>query len=155
MLRSRPVWQVGGRHQAVPQQASRKWQTGNWQPQKFTDSTHVDYIYLDYSKSLDSINNRLLVVKLQGLYGIWSSHLRFLDSYLRDRSLIVKFDGATVKPFPVVSGVSQRFHLGPNLFNLFVNNIGTIIDSKFYCLLTTLKSSQGSDQGRTRNTYSL
>lgn len=72
----------------------------------FTASSNMDCIYRNYSKAFDRLNHRLLVVELQG-YRIWASLLQFLEKYLCDRSLIVKLDGATFKPFPVVSGVPQ------------------------------------------------
>ncbi|XP_046681804.1 uncharacterized protein LOC124368609 [Homalodisca vitripennis] len=58
----------------------------------FANSSQVDCIYLDFSKAFDKINHSLLISKLEG-YGIWGPLLRWMSSYLRERTLIVKYDG--------------------------------------------------------------
>ncbi|XP_045454348.1 uncharacterized protein LOC123663726 [Melitaea cinxia] len=87
------------------------------------DSGHqVDVIYTDYAKAFDKISHSLLIKKLEHI-GIHGNLLRWLTSYLRDRSQAVAIKGYTSSFVPITSGVPQGSHLGPLLFNVFVNDI--------------------------------
>jgi len=94
----------------------------------FSDSDQVDCVYLDFSKAFDRIIRRLLIAKLKA-YGVSGSLLKWLNSYLKGRTLIVKFDGSFSRPVLVLSGVPQGSHLGP--LCLFMNDIGSIILCSF------------------------
>lgn len=98
----------------------------------FRNSSQVDCVYLDYSKAFDKVHHSLLIAKLAG-YGIGGSLLKWLASYLMDRELIVKCEGAFSSPFRALSGVPQGSHLGPILFNVFVNDIVTVMTAD--CLM--------------------
>ena len=50
-----------------------------------------------------------------------------MESYLTDRFYQVKFRGTTSKLFQATSGVPQGSHLGPLLFILALNDVGTVI----------------------------
>lgn len=96
----------------------------------FSQHDQVDCILLDFSKAFDRVNHKLLLSKLEG-YGITGPLLRWLESYLGGRGMIVKFAGTYSKVFPVLSGVPQGSHLAPFLFLLFVNDICRFISSRY------------------------
>lgn len=108
--------------------------------------TQVDAVYTDFSKAFDKINHDLLIDKL-GKIGIHGSLLRWIDSYIRNRSQAVCLKGYCSQYLPIPSGVPQGSHLGPVLFSLYINDIGKIFkntnhllyadDTKFYRSIVT------------------
>lgn len=91
----------------------------------------IDCICLDFSKTFDSVNNRLLMQKnwnfrLRGnLYRLIKSHLFHRRQAPRIRDSISRF-------MMTSSGVPHASHFGPIIYNVFINNIaGYVSGSEF------------------------
>lgn len=84
----------------------------------------VHAVYTYFSKAFYRVNHHILLNKLNQL-GVQGNALKWLSSYLTDRQLQVRVDGHLSASYKVKTGVPQGSHLGPILFNVFINDIGS------------------------------
>lgn len=92
----------------------------------------TDVVYTDFSKAFDRLDHGKLIMKLTS-FGLSTPLIQLFTSYLTKRRQYVQFDGLQSIEYVATSGVPQGSNLGPLLFNVFINDITDVIDTK--CLL--------------------
>ena len=94
------------------------------------DSKRVAFLVaLDISAAFDTIRHSLLLSRLKTDYGVQSTVLSWLESYLTGRQQFVKLGRHSSASSPCTAGVPQGSVLGPLLFTAYVSPIGRVIES--------------------------
>jgi hypothetical protein len=96
-------------------------------------------IFLDFSKAFDTVNHQILLEKLN-CYGIRGVANQWIKSYLSDRQQYTCYNGKNSSISNIKCGVPQGSILGPILFLLYINDLGTFTDK-----LTTIMSADDSN----------
>ena len=85
------------------------------------ENKQLDIIYIDMSKAYDSINNDLLIYKLQK-YGIHGNLLKLIKSFLKNRTQSVKIGNCISEEFTASSGIGQRTYMGSLSYVAYTND---------------------------------
>ena len=106
---------------------------------KHMDDGHiVDVILFDFSKAFDVVVHTLLIAKLKCL-GIGGKILHCIHSFLSNRLMKVCVSGQFSQARKVTSGVPQGSVLGPLLFLIYINSIGSSLSCKYKIFADDLK----------------
>ena len=88
-----------------------------------TDPTAVLACLIDFSKAFNRQNHNILITKLSDM-GVPSWLLRLVMAFLEDRSMVVRYQGATSDPKKLPGGGPQGTLLGLLLFIILINDLG-------------------------------
>ena len=115
-----PEGQMGNRRQRSTELAIRV----------VTETVHTSWklggtaslLQLDLKGAFDTVNHNLLLDTLRGK-GLQPWVIRWLRSYLEDRTARLVFDGETTERRPIRAGVPQGSPLSPILFILYISTL--------------------------------
>ena len=91
-------------------------------------ATNIIVVLLDFSAAFDTVCHKRLLCKLKDQYGIRGIALNWFKSYLSERKFQVKIDDYISDGKLMEFGVPQGTVLAPKLFELYTQEISTIID---------------------------
>ena len=91
----------------------------------------VETIYFDFAKAFDTVPHKRLLKKLES-YGIKGNILKWIKTFLTNRTQIVKVNGKESVAEAVMSGVPQGSVLGPILFIIYINDLPESVQSDVF-----------------------
>ena len=89
---------------------------------KIDSNEAICSIFLDLSKSFDTVNYRILLHQLYR-YGIRGVPLQWFKSYLESRTQYAEIENVKSNPLSIQCRVPQGSTLGPLLFLIYINDM--------------------------------
>ena len=86
----------------------------------------VMLVMLDLSAAFDTIDHDILLRRLEKMYGVQGTALKWFKSYLTNRTQSVMINGKESSQKSLSYGVPQGSKLGPILFNLYIAPLSRI-----------------------------
>ena len=86
-------------------------------------------VLLDLSSAFDMIDYEILITRLADSFGIRGTVLRWIKSYLYNRTQSIVIGDVQSVILPIDCGVPQGSVLGPMLFSLYISPIEGIVQS--------------------------
>lgn len=86
-------------------------------------------IFLDLAKAFDTVSIPILIDRLEDL-GIRGTQIKLFESYLSDRTQIVRLGDVLSDQQPVTYGIPQGSVVGPTLFLCFINELCDMVLDK-------------------------
>jgi hypothetical protein len=91
------------------------------------NSKAVMLVLLDLSAAFDTIDHNILIKRLNKKCGVRGTALKWIKSYLSERTCQVIINGKTSNEKDLKYGVPQGSVLGPILFSIYMSPLGEII----------------------------
>ena len=96
---------------------------------KNSDEGKINFsIFLDLEKAFDTVDHKILLLKLRE-YGAEGTSHSWFTSYLTNREQFCYFDGSTSSKSSIECGIPQGSCLGPLLFILYINDFENCLKS--------------------------
>ncbi len=84
-------------------------------------------VLTDLSSAFDTVDHNILITRLQNCFGINGAALKWMQSYLEDRTFSVLYKTVSSVTYRVDCGVPQGSVLGPLLFSCYISPMGNIL----------------------------
>ncbi len=122
--------------------------TERWVTELMDDGKTVDMVFLEFAKAFDSVNRRMLCLKLRA-YRINLKVVDWVQVFLSNRHFRVHVNRQVSDSRSAGIGVPQGCVLGPTLFLPFVNDLPDVLECKVLLFADDAKLSSENFHSQT------